>query len=139
MTLADEISTLALQPTQNGWKTHKTDRTIILKRGTSQCRASNHLVEREQATVHARVQEKRSRLRRVVLDQVAFFNILLKISQAANRGDARSKARDIGDSANDCMDTFVDVVAHHRRSLKSFAFHQHGITIRKVLWKIVQY
>ena len=71
-----------------------------------------------------------------MLDQVAVFNILLKISEAANRGDARSKARDIGDSANDCMDNFVDVVAHHRRSLRSFAFHQHGITIRRVLVKI---
>ena len=100
--------------------------------------SSHQLVAREQATLHARVQATRSRLRCVVIAHVPFFNDFCEFPKIATHAVARSRARDIGDSANDRLGNFDSVFTHHSRSLVSYSFHQHGVTIRRVRFGRVQ-
>ena len=61
--------------------------------------------------------------------------IFVSLSQnpkIATHAVARSRARDIGDSANDRLGNFDSVFTHHSRTLVSFSFRQHGVTIRRV-------
>jgi len=54
------------------------------------------------------------------------------MTKIATHAVARSRARDIGDSANDRLGNFDSVFNHHSRTLVSFSFRQHGVTIRRV-------
>ena len=55
--------------------------------------SSHQLVAREQATLHARVQATRSRLRCVVIAHVPFFNDFCEFPKIATHAVTRSRAR----------------------------------------------